>query len=131
VKVEYRSLRHNDCKFPASQISVMIDCISVAKKRRNITVFVKILSVFWEILTNLTCKGIKSAKVQGILRSAPSTVLSSHLCPSFLKCLFPSAFPDNVNVCIYLIPPLCHMPHPSTSSLSDPDTCHLRPVVAR
>ena len=32
----------------------MIDCTSVAKKRRNITVFVQTLSVFWEVQTNLT-----------------------------------------------------------------------------
>ena len=32
----------------------MINCTTVAKKRRDITVFIQILSVFWEVQNNLT-----------------------------------------------------------------------------
>jgi hypothetical protein len=59
----------------------MIDCTSVAKKRRNITVFVQILSVFWEVQTNLTRKDNIRTRASETLCPASSTVLSSLLCP--------------------------------------------------
>jgi len=47
----------------------MINCRDVPKIWINPTVFVKIFSVFWEPLTNLTPQDIKRANLSEVLRS--------------------------------------------------------------